>query len=514
MSKRLRPRAYAVLLVIPIVLAMLAPAPASADVAVSTARVEVKAKRISIYVYCPGTAGADCAGKLKVRSIRHPKSSDTELLGRLTGDPASGTDSPLLPVRGLGGTFAAGEGTIPLDNAGRFNRELREVARDDLVVLEVEATPEGGEPEVEVVELWSDQYRVERDLDKPVKAVYVAQFELQRTINWNSASDVQCWSDGAFRKVGTSTSNGTQKVVLGTSQPTSLEVQGWGEGRPWFQPDLPLTGTVTQNSSTSDNMTAECDAVGDGGGGQPYVPPPPDCGTRPIKPIALKLEYARPQELSIRLGGFGTMIEPATPYNRCVTLPTQGLARSSVELPEVWLLPELNRCRRVARGSARAGSSPLIFVDKGGKGGARTVCRDRAAELAACREHAARNNSSPLLIDTTGRGKRRRFRYVCKENGEHARHCESASGTSSPLLPIGGKPRGCADKDQEEKVCETTLRARGSQSPMFLAKGIFGPCKFTITRTSWRRFGTPGGYNGTVATKWILRLAPKRVPVG
>ena len=75
-------------------------------------------------------------------------------------------------------------------------------------------------------------------------------------------------------------------------QPTSLEVQGWGEGRPWFQPDLPLTGTVTQNSSTSDNMTAECDAVGDGGGGQPYVPPPPDCGTRPIQPIALKLEAA------------------------------------------------------------------------------------------------------------------------------------------------------------------------------------------------------------------------------
>ena len=174
------------------------------------------------------------------------------------------------------------------------------------------------------------------------------------------------------------------------------------------------------------------------------------------------------------------MIEPATPYNRCVTLPTQGLARSSVELPEVWLLPELNRCRRVARGLARAGNSPLIFVGKGGKGGARTVCRDRAAELAACREHAARNNSSPLLIDTTGKGKRRRFRYVCKENGEEARHCESASGTSSPLLPIGGKPRGCADKDQEEKVCETTLRARGSQSPMFLAKGIFGPCKFTI----------------------------------
>lgn len=508
MHQRLRPRACAVLLVIPIFLAMLAPAPASADVSVSTARVDVKAKTISMFVFCPGAGGADCAGTLKVRTIRHPRSSDTELLERLNGDPVFGTDSPLMAVRNLEGTFAAGEGTIPLDNPRRFNRDLRGVAEDDLVLLEVEATPQGGEPEIQVVELSPDNFVVERELDKPVKAVYAAQFELQRTIDWNATDDVQCWSGGAFRTVGTTSSRGSQKVVLGTREPTSVEVQSWGEGRPWFRPDLPLTGTLAADSSTTDNLTAECDAVGDGGGGGPYVPPPPDCGTRPIKPTALRLEYARPQELSIRLG-FGATIEPQTPFNRCVIIPAQGLQRSSVELPEVWLLPELNRCRRAARGSARAGSSPLLLV---GKGGTRTLCRDRAAELAACRE-AARGGSSPLLIDKSGKGKRR-VRYVCREGSPHAQNCDSTSGTSSPLMLIRRKPRGCEDKDREEKECETTLRARGSQSPLFLVKGKLGPCKFTITRTSWRRFGSPGGYNGTVSTRWKLTLVPKRVPLG
>jgi hypothetical protein len=508
MHQRLWPRAGAALFVIPVFLAMLAPTTAGADVSVTTARVDVKAKRISMSVFCPGAGGAGCAGRLKVRTIRHPRSSDTELLERLNGDPVFGTDSPLMAVRNLEGTFAGGQGTIPLDNPRSFNRDLREAAQDDLVLLEVQATPQGGEPEVEVVELSPDSFVVERELDKPVKAVYAARFELQRTIDWSSTGDVRCWSDGAFRTVGTTTSRGSQKVVLGTSEPTSLEVQSWGEGRPWFRPDLPLTGTLAADSSTTDNLTGECDAVGDGGGGGGYVPPPADCGTRPIKPTTLRLEYARPQELSIRLG-FGATIEPQTPFNRCVIIPSQGLQRSSVDLPEVWLLPELNRCRRAARASARGGSSPLLLV---GKGGRRTLCRDRAAELAACRE-AARGGSSPLFIDKSGKGKR--VRYVCKEGSPHAQSCDSTSGTSSPLLPVGGKPRGCEDKDREEKKCETTLRARGSHSPFLLVKGKLGACKFTITRTSSRRFGSPGGgYNGTVSTRWKLTLVPKRVPLG
>ena len=177
-------------------------------------------------------------------------------------------------------------------------------------------------------------------------------------------------------------------------------------------------------------------------------------------------------------------------------------------------MPELNRCRRVARGSSRAGSSPLILV---GGGGRAERARSAATGPPSSRpvEGTRGGGARRRCYRQEGRGKsRRQVRYVCKEGGPRAQHCESSSGTSSPLLPIKGKPKGCVDKDREEKVCETTLRARGSQSPMFPVKGTLGPCKFTITRTSWRRFGTPGGYNGTVATKWTLRLVPKRVGDG
>jgi hypothetical protein len=327
-------------------------------------------------------------------------------------------------------------------------------------------------------------------------------------------STVTCRSGGVFGPVGTATSSGVQKLEMGTRQPTPLEVIGISRGTPGLKPELPLAGNVSENSTRIENTTSKCDAVGDGDGGV-FVPPPSDCGTRPIKPVTLKLEYVRPNEMSIVLGA-ASQIEATTPFQQCARAPAYRIARSGVELPEAWLLPEQSRCRTVARSASRAGSSPLILV---GKGGTKMVCRDAAAEVAACHE-AARGSSSPLIIVEPG--KQRRVRYVCKEGGRRQLPCESTSPTSSPLFPVRGKPRDCDDRDKEEKVCETSLRARGArggQSPVFTVKGRpaparpVGPCKFIITRTSFRRFGKSGSYTGTISTTWKLTLAPKRVPV-
>lgn len=160
---------------------------------------------------------------------------------------------------------------------------------------------------------------------KSREAWFRVSVEGVQTLRWseNHPREGQC----GYEEHG----SGTERVVFRSRRSVLVHAfQLFGIGPVMFagpkgEAELPMRGTVRRQGTLTLAPPAPGCEVGDGGGDGSYTPPAPDCGTKQIARLALRLEYDALNPRRITL--WNDSSEAAPEFTNC---PAQGEAWTKI----------------------------------------------------------------------------------------------------------------------------------------------------------------------------------------